>query len=361
MVLLTAKKENKKDLFGGLDPNYWIQKSDPLMMMRSVPFSLGELKILDTYISRINASDYSRDTVIFTKEDYEKLLGLSNVDSRTLRKNTRGMLGKVVELYMPNGDYMQFVLFDQAVYRKDEFGRPIIELTCSRRARELFFCVNNYHYFKYALGNVVNLNSKHSYLLYLYIVANRFRKEWLVDLSMLRDNILDLRENSSYKEYKIFKRAVLEKAVTELNEKTDCKFDYEPVRLGRTVAKIKFIYHSKIPADLMDDSWESLSLNENNEVEIDYGSELSNYLGHDACDDEFSPAQIRVLQDLINKIPFINEDDQEEMYDYLRHKIHLLNYYDQEKTKSGNVLNDRFAYLRSMIEKELADCINIKL
>ena len=148
---MAKEREKTKDLFGGLDPNYWIQKSDPLMMMKRVPFSLGELKILDTYISRINASDESRDTVIFTKEDYEKLMGVSNVDSRTLQKNTKGMLGKVVELCMPNGDYMQFVLFEEAIYHKDEFGRPVIELTCSRRARELFFCINNYHYFFYNL------------------------------------------------------------------------------------------------------------------------------------------------------------------------------------------------------------------
>lgn len=356
---MAKEREKTKDLFGGLDPNYWIQKSDPLMMMKRVPFSLGELKILDTYISRINASDESRDTVIFTKEDYEKLMGVSNVDSRTLQKNTKGMLGKVVELCMPNGDYMQFVLFEEAIYHKDEFGRPVIELTCSRRARELFFCINNYHYFKYALGNVVNLNSKHSYLLYLHIVANRYRKEWKVSLDELRDDILDLKLNSSYKEYKIFKRAVLEKAVKELNEKTDCKFDYEPIKFGRTVAEIKFIYHSKIPAELMENSRGDFISVDRSAVEIDYGSELSNYLGHDACDDEFSPAQIRVLQDLMNKIPFINANNYEDMYDYLRHKIHLLNYYDQEKKKRGIILNDRFAYLRSMIERELEDYVSI--
>ena len=67
-------KGEKEEIIGKLDPKYWVQKSDPLVLMRSVPFSLGELKILDTYISRINAADNSRRTVVFTKEEYESLI-----------------------------------------------------------------------------------------------------------------------------------------------------------------------------------------------------------------------------------------------------------------------------------------------
>ena len=71
-------KGENEEITGKLDPKYWVQKSDPLVLMRSVPFTLGELKILDTYISRINAADDTRRTVIFTKEEYEEL---SNVQA----------------------------------------------------------------------------------------------------------------------------------------------------------------------------------------------------------------------------------------------------------------------------------------
>ena len=77
---MATKKPKNEEIQGNLDPKYWVQKSDPLVLMRSVPFSLGELKILDTYISRINATDDTRRTVIFTKEEYEELMGLSCVD-----------------------------------------------------------------------------------------------------------------------------------------------------------------------------------------------------------------------------------------------------------------------------------------
>ena len=239
---MANKKLKNEELTGNLDPKHWVQKSDPLVMMRSVPFSLGELKILDTYISRINAADDTRRTVIFTKEEYEELMGISCVDYRTLRKHTKGMLGKVVELQMPNKDYLQFVLFEQARYHKDEYGKPIIELTCTTLAQDLFFCINKYHYFKYALENVIHLTHKSSYLLYVYIRTNRYRGEWDIDLNELRDTVLDCKGQESYQEYKVFKRDVLNPAVKEVNAKTDCHFEYESIKRGRRVVKIKFIY-----------------------------------------------------------------------------------------------------------------------
>ena len=101
-----ARKDKKtNEIVGSLDPKYLVQKSDPLVLMRSVPFSLGELKILDTYISRINASDDTRRTVIFTKEEYEELMGLTCANYRALEKHTKGMLGPVnkeLRLYFRN-------------------------------------------------------------------------------------------------------------------------------------------------------------------------------------------------------------------------------------------------------------------
>ena len=106
--------------------------------MKSVPFTLGELKILDTYISRINAADDTRRTVIFTKEEYEELMGLSCANPRALQKHIKALLSRVPELYMPDDGYISFVLFEKAYYHKDEYGKPIIELTCTETSKDLF-------------------------------------------------------------------------------------------------------------------------------------------------------------------------------------------------------------------------------
>ena len=242
---MATKKPKNEEITGNLDAKHWVQKSDPLVLMRSVPFSLGELKILDTYISRINAADDTRRTVIFTKEEYEELMGITCANYRALQKHTKGLLGKVVELQMPNKDYLQFVLFTKSYYHKDEYGKPIIEITCTEEAKDLFFCIGKYRYFKYALENVISLTRKSSYLLYLYIRHNRYRIQWDIDLEDLRDSVLDCKGQESYQEYKVFKRDVLDPAVEEINKKTNCHFTYEAIKRGRKVAKIKFIYQKQ--------------------------------------------------------------------------------------------------------------------
>lgn len=352
MAQKARKKPKTAEIIGNLDPKYWVQKSDPLVMMRSVPFSLGELKILDTYISRINADDSSRCTVIFTKEEYEELMGLACANPRALEKHTKGMLGKVVELEMPNDEYLQFVLFEQAKYCKDEYGKPIIELTCTPTARDLFFCIGKYHYFKYALENVINLTRKASYLLYVYILTNRYRGKWEIELEELRDTVLDLKKQESYKEYKIFKNRVLDPAVKEVNKKTDCQFDYEPVKRGRTVISITFKYHSKKEQieqplqALSERNHEQLTFGDDDEFEeqeINYGGELADLLGNASCDDEFSPEQVRVLQDLVLQVV---GHDHMQCCDYLTHKVHIMNLYKPKK-------ENRFTYLIKMIKNDI--------
>lgn len=352
MAQKARKKTKTAEIIGNLDPKYWVQKSDPLVMMRGVPFSLGELKILDTYISRINAGDSSRCTVIFTKEEYEELMGLTCANPRALEKHTKGMLGKVVELEMPNDEYLQFVLFEQARYRKDEYGKPIIELTCTPTAKDLFFCIGKYHYFKYALENVINLTRKASYLLYVYILTNRYRGKWEIELEELRDNVLDCKGKKTYKEFKEFKKSVLAPAVKEVNEKTDCQFDYEPVKRGRTIAAIAFKYHSKkeqIEQQAMPALPEQLTFGDDDEFEeqeTNYGGELADLLG-ETCDNEFSPEQIRVIQDLV--LQYVGHD-YIKCSDYLTHKLNITNAYCKRKDTES-----RYKYLLRMINNDIKD------
>jgi len=358
-----SKKTPKNEIVSDLNPKYWVQKSDPLVLMRSVPFSLGELKILDTYISRINASDDTRRTVIFTKEEYEELMGLTCVDYRTLKKHTEGMLGKVVTLEMPNKEYLQFVLFEQARYHKDEYGKPIIELTCTSLAKDLFFCIGKYHYFKYALENVIKLTRKASYLLYIYIRYNRYRGNWDIDLAELRDTVLDCKGQSSYQEFKIFKNRILNPAVKEINEKTDCHFEYEPVKRGRRVAKIKFIYHVEsqlqeqhdienvhtlLDQDIDDEAYEKI-----------YGSEQLAQLAS-SCNYEFSKAQMEEIFFILTRTDVPPDPNTKSVhwgrFRYLSEKYAVLNATsEKKKLQNQTPIKNRYAYFKKLLEEEAND------
>lgn len=354
MARLKGKDEEIK---GNLDQRYWVQKSDPLVLMRSVPFSLGELKVLDTYISRINAADDSRTTVIFTKDEYEELMGISKINAEVLKKHAEGLLGKIVTLEMPDKSFLKFVLFTAAYYHLDDCGVPVIELSCSPQAKDLFFCIGKYHYFKYALENVINLTRKASYLLYLHILTNRFRGEWEIELNELRDDILDCRGQESYQAFKEFKRAVLDPAVKEVNKKTDCHFTYEAIKRGRKVAKIKFIYHSQ--QLLVDDVANSIPV-ENDESEIDweqfYGSEQLAILA-EGCAYEFNKEEMEQISRVLVRIHIPKDQiSGSQIFGkqfYLREKYAALNAEAAKKAKNNEKpIRNRFKYFLKMLEDD---------
>ena len=354
MARLKSKDEEIK---GNLDQRYWVQKSDPLVLMRSVPFSLGELKVLDTYISRINAADDSRTTVTFTKNEYEKLMGISKINAEVLKKHAEGLLGKIVTLEMPNKSFLKFVLFTAAYYHLDDYGVPVIELSCSPQAKDLFFCIGKYHYFKYALENVINLTHKASYLLYIYVLHNRYRGEWELSLDELRNDVLDCKEQESYQEYKIFKNRVFDPAVKEVNKKTDCHFEYEAIRRGRKVAQIKFIYHSQ--QLLVDDVANSIPV-ENDESEIDweqfYGSEQLAILA-EGCAYEFNKEEMEQISRVLVRI-HIPKDQMSgsQIFGkqfYLREKYTALNAEAEKKAKNNEKpIRNRFKYFLKMLEDD---------
>ncbi len=395
---MASKKTKKETVTKNIDPKYWVQKADPLTLMRSVPFSLGELKILDTYISRINAADDTHRTVIFTKKEYEELMGIDCANYRALQKHTAGMLGKVVELQMPNKSYLQFVLFSKAYYHKDEIGRPAIELTCTEEAKDLFFCIHKYHYFKYALENVISLTRKASYLLYVYVRSNRYRNEWEVSLEELRDTILDCKTQSSYQKYRVFNERVLTPAIKEVNAKTDCQFICETIQYGRKVTGMRFIIcagnkdqtddvpliteQPKSPTSVSENSQVNAQMPVPKEPQIptfanfDMDEDFTNPDGKDprlakygtegltvlaeAVEDEFSKEEMVEIGAILTQIDTPKDQNlsgyEAVLYgkqNYLARKYAAMNAEDARKKRKGQQpIKDRFKYFKKMLEDD---------
>ena len=241
-VIIMAKKKTKPPLINNLQDTHIVTKSRPLMLMKEVPFALGELKVLDTYLSRINAKDPTATKVRFTKEEYEDLMGVERMHPERLNKHVTALQGKTVKVpdKTARRGWRNYTLFDESAFDQDDDGQWWIELSCTPAAKKLFFNIDSIGYIRYQLKNVLPLTSKYSVLLYIYLLDNRFRVSWDVSLSDLRENVLHCNSDFYAASYKDFKRDILEKAIKEVNEKTDLTFKYEPVKKGRPVVAIKF-------------------------------------------------------------------------------------------------------------------------
>ena len=68
-----------------LKSGYLVEKSKRLVWARFNHYTAGEMRLLETYLSRINPRDPESSRVQFTLAEYKELLGLSNIDARNIK------------------------------------------------------------------------------------------------------------------------------------------------------------------------------------------------------------------------------------------------------------------------------------
>lgn len=101
---------------------------------------------------------------------------------------------------------------------------------------------------QYELYNVLGMKSAFSIRLYEILKSYSFQKVKTFELDELK-KLLSVDAVKSYERFPDFRRFVLEPAEKEINELTDLKFSYEPIKKGRKVIKITFSIELKTPIE----------------------------------------------------------------------------------------------------------------
>ena len=329
-----------------LDENYIVEKSKSLVWAQFRDYGAGELKILETYLSRINARDPDSSLVTFTKREYADLMGIDpDVRTEQLKNYTRGLLSNVVTIDLPGKGYVQYPLFSEAKCEYDtEQGQITITIECNEKLKPAFFSLAENGYVHYELRNVIALGSQYSLRLYPRLKDRPFG--WTVELDELR-NLLGATADT-YKEFKRFNSLVLQKAVKEINEITDINVTTENIKKGRSVVAIKFSIANKerlLQTSLFEEDMEE----ETGPVLPDPDDPLAFYA--DALPEDFTREQVDLLRDLAGKhVPYTVMSFGEKelwMYEYLQSKVALMR--AQKKPVQKNAV---FSWLRKAVEED---------
>ncbi len=331
------------------DDKLTVQKSNPMYGLWRSELSLAEFKILDTYLSRIDSHDPDHRTVHFEKGEIEQILGVKQLKADDLKKRL-SHLGTMVPVDDPIEDrkFRMISLFEEAVCEADSAGVWQVSLTCTPAARKYIFNIENLGYFRYKLRTVTRIRSRYSYILFMYLERNRhMHSVWTIDLDELK-LLLKCESDHSYQQYKRFSEKILKRCHQELTENTECQFSYEPIRKGRRVVAVRFFLGTI--AGQLEGQMSFADINDPQEQDQDkaaqYSSEKLAFLA-EACDFEFSDAEMRVLLDLILKIYPCDGQNGLEHFNYLRQKYNLLQLYSKKKK-----IANRFNYLKAIIERD---------
>lgn len=225
----------------GYENKLTVQKSLPLFALWRSDLTLSEFKILDTYLSRIDSHKPEKRAIILEKGKIENALGIQKINNQDLKLRLKHLMGNVVEV--PDKDekkgFQLVTLFEEAEAKQDDDGLWNVKLECTQKAMKYFFNIENLGYLRYKLRCITSLTSRYTYIMFIYLEANRFRKSWEVPLEELK-KILHCENEATYNEFRFFNVKILKKVQKEMHEKTECQYSYFPIKRGRSVKAIRF-------------------------------------------------------------------------------------------------------------------------
>ena len=221
-----------------LSLKYKIERSNHLNALKPTGMTLTEVRFLAIYQAKINARDPNTKLVSFTLDDFCEIMEIKKMSVTIMKKVVSKLLCKPI--FLPNEDgspgFTGVPLFKKCKMHNHQ-GYWYVDIECSEEVLPYMFEMKR-NYFTYELWNSLRLKSINQ--LRMYEVLKQYEKigtrtVYLEDLK----NMLGINKNSQVK-YQDFRRDVLEVCQKALEEHTDIKYTFEPIRKGRKIHALKF-------------------------------------------------------------------------------------------------------------------------
>ena len=354
-----------------------VQKSRPVCALWRSDLTLEEYKILDTYLARINSHTPRRKYVVFEKGELEDLLGVERIKETDLKKRLKH-LGQPLEIQDLSSKTPKFTLlwlFDKADVELGRDGLWRVKLAASKDAMPYFFNIESLGYLRYSLRCVMALTSSYSYLAYMYLRLNEHKGSWTVPLDELQtvlgykakkskrlengEKIQDYAQN-----FKYFNRDILKMAQSELAEKMNYHFTYEPVRRSRAVVAIRFTVSIAAPLPPKPDKAQlpgqtSLFDDDDATTERDFFAAACIPMG--GTEPEFTPEEIDLLLSIIRLVPedMLPPDPTTGTDDIAFRRFYLLA--QKYKQMSTYRPRKRFLYLKKSLDTEVEKALSARV
>jgi len=215
--------------------------------------SLQQIKFINLMISKLD-----KDATTFFKMEFKtaELLNTMNIDRRNISKlktNLSGLRQKTVILINDTDTYAEcgflsyFKIDGETGYTTIKFEEEMTSLLLNLKK----------NFTKLSLEKILNFNSVYSIRIYEILekhasLLKKYKNTKLINFEIKLDELKEILIGSynikskkieiptSYSNYGMFKKRVLETAHAELKAKGDYYFEYEPVKTSRKITSIIF-------------------------------------------------------------------------------------------------------------------------
>lgn len=214
-------------------PGKIVKKSNALARARWSPDSVWEPRLVAMLASQIKARDTDFQTYEIRLVD---LLGKDpgGKDYQEFEKVIDKVMSRVITLR--NGDdWKKYTMFSSCEYISK---KGILKIGFHPDLKDHYLQLNQY--IKYSLIDFMLLPSIYSQRLFEFLKSWDDNKETVIELKELHE-MLDTPKALRAK-YKDFRVRVLDKAHNDILKFTDLYYSWEPIKSGRAVCAIKFIF-----------------------------------------------------------------------------------------------------------------------
>lgn len=221
-------------------PGEVVKKSNALVRSRINITNIQASRILATLIASIrpDETDFSEPYCLEIKDFLSNDSGKSYAEIRIVcRELARSFAELEMEDPIDGSILIESPFFSRLVYKKGK-----IEALFNHSVKKELLTLRG-HFTRYKLIDYLLLPSIYSQRIFEILKSWDDKSEVTITLSSLHE-ILNTPE-SLRANFKDFRRRVLEKAHNDITKKTDLYFEWEPIKQGRSVEAIRFIFGQK--------------------------------------------------------------------------------------------------------------------
>jgi len=354
----------------GISPNYSVSKSNAMTSMREInDMTANQLKMIYTYLSKINPDNVATKSVTISLKDYIYIMGKQHAARpKEFLELSKEMVRLTTTIPLTDENnhitgFSTYPVFSKfAVYKNSKDKLWYVTIECHDDLLIHFFNLQS-HYSSFKLWNLSALNTVPHIRLYDLLQQYKGMSK-IYDINTLR--AVTGTENK-YTRWDNFKNKVLDEAQELFAEKTDIIFDYEVI-VGnyRQITGIKFNIKPNPNAEANRLSvYQEFNYDEEIEQSVQQitkppilqSSPLTKEL-YNICEGSFTEKQIKTLETILKEIVFPGYSEGIEgieysfspgQYGYVKCTSYLKTFYSYTVEKNPK---NKYKYLKKVLENQ---------
>jgi plasmid replication initiation protein len=219
-----------------------VVKSNDLIQRTRYDLSLQEQKIVLYVISKIKPTDEELKEYSFTMRELCEMCGIEAIGQNfeNMWQSIIALNDKTIEFednrYRANPRWIEMPIMDKQTREIRIRFHPLL--------RPYLIALHE-NFTQYELSSILVMRSRYSVRMYELLKSYAYLNEITFGLEELKEKL----QTTGYSDYKNFRVRVLEKAIEEINEHTDIRVEFKPIRTSRVITHLRFIIERKSSAE----------------------------------------------------------------------------------------------------------------